>query len=327
MKNEIFSIRLQEARQMAGLSMEKLAARMGETITKQSISRYEKGVMHPRSDALTSLAKALNISESYFLGNNIQIDTPMLRITSCNKLSESDLARLEARISYWVEQYLEKERMAARQICFVNPITNMIVSNIEEASAAADALRGHWRCGDGSIPSILRLLERKGIKILDTSLPDGVFGLSTWADKTHPLIVLDMRKEKTSVERLRFTAGHELGHLLLSIPDTIEPKENEKLCNKFASFFLFPQKTFIEEMGNRQREALILDELIDLKEIYGVSVAAQVHEAWDIKMISREHYDWWFDEMIKKNLLEQGWGQYAFPESLGREKRVSSVLS
>lgn len=327
MKNEIFSIRLQEARQMAGLSMEKLAARMGETITKQSISRYEKGVMHPRSDALTSLAKALNISVSYFLGNNIQIDTPMLRITSCNKLSESDLARLEARISYWVEQYLEKERMAARQICFVNPITNMIVSNIEEASAAADALREHWRCGDGSIPSILRLLERKGIKILDTSLPDGVFGLSTWADKTHPLIVLDMRKEKTSVERLRFTAGHELGHLLLSIPDTIEPKENEKLCNKFASFFLFPQKTFIEEMGNRQREALILDELIDLKEIYGVSVAAQVHEAWDIKMISREHYDWWFDEMIKKNLLEQGWGQYTFPESLGREKRVSSVLS
>ena len=96
---------------------------------------------------------------------------------------------------------------------------------------------------------------------------------------------------------------------------------------KFASFFLFPQKTFIEEMGNRQREALILDELIDLKEIYGVSVAAQVHEAWDIKMISREHYDWWFDEMIKKNLLEQGWGQYTFPESLGREKRVSSVLS
>ena len=136
-----------------------------------------------------------------------------------------------------------------------------------------------------------------------------------------------MRKEKTSVERLRFTAGHELGHLLLSIPDTIEPKENEKLCNKFASFFLFPQKTFIEEMGNRQREALILDELIDLKEIYGVSVAAQVHEAWDIKMISREHYDWWFDEMIKKNLLEQGWGQYTFPETLGREKRVSSVLS
>lgn len=327
MKNEIFSIRLQEARQMAGLSMEKLAARMGETITKQSISRYEKGVMLPKSDTLTSLGKALNISESYFLGNNIQIDTPMLRITSCNKLSESDLARLEARLSFWVEQYLEKERMAARQICFVNPITTMKVSNIEEASAAADALREHWRCGDGSIPSILRLLERKGIKILDTSLPDGVFGLSTWADKTHPLIVLDMRKEKTSVERLRFTAGHELGHLLLSIPDTIEPKENEKLCNKFASFFLFPQKTFIEEMGNRHRESLILDELIDLKEIYGVSVAAQVHEAWDIKMISREHYDWWFDEMIKKNLLEQGWGQYAFPETLGREKRVSSVLS
>ena len=67
--------------------------------------------------------------------------------------------------------------------------------------------------------------------------------------------------------------------------------------------------------------------MIDLKEVYGVSIAAQVHEAWDIRMISREHYDWWFDENINKNRLEEGWGEYAFPETVGREKRMDARLS
>ena len=46
MINESFSIRLREARQMMGLSMGKLVERTNGAITKQSISRYEKGIMH-----------------------------------------------------------------------------------------------------------------------------------------------------------------------------------------------------------------------------------------------------------------------------------------
>ena len=66
MINESFSIRLREARQMMGLSMDKLVERTNGAITKQSISRYEKGIMHPKRDALQAIAKALNISEEYF---------------------------------------------------------------------------------------------------------------------------------------------------------------------------------------------------------------------------------------------------------------------
>lgn len=67
--------------------------------------------------------------------------------------------------------------------------------------------------------------------------------------------------------------------------------------------------------------------MIDLKELYGVSIAAQVHAAWDLGMISREHYDWWYDERIKKNKLEDGWGVYNFPETIGREKRMEARIN
>lgn len=160
---------------------------------------------------------------------------------------------------------------------------------------------------------------------MEDELPAGVYGLSTWADHRLPLIVLDLREDKTTVERLRFTAAHELAHLLLSFPPSPDLSV-EKRCNKFASFFLFPKSAFIEEMGGEHRDELTLGEMTDLKELYGVSIAAQVHEAWDLRMISREHYDWWYDENIKKNKMEEGWGEYAFPETVGREKRMDARI-
>ena len=321
MINESFSIRLREARQMMGLSMDKLVERTNGAITKQSISRYEKGIMRPKRDALQAIAKALNISEEYFEGTNLKIDMPMLRTTSNGKLSEDELQALEAKLSFWAEQYLTKEKEAGFPTRFKNPVKGTKVSTLEDAIHAADLLREKWHCGDGPIASILRLLERKGIMILAANLPDYVFGMSTWADKKHPLMILDFNPEKSSVEKLRFTAVHELAHLLLAFPVNAE-LDIEKRCNKFAGFFLFTRQALIEEMGGEKRDVLTLEEMIDLREVYGISIAAQVHAAWDIRMISREHYDWWFDEKIKKNRLEVGWGEYIFPETIGREKRM-----
>lgn len=325
MTKDNFAIRLHEARLMRKISMDRLAELTGFAITKQSISRYEKGVMHPKQDALQALSQALHISVEYLNGNNIKIDMPMLRTASNNRLSEIELTAIEAKLSFWVEQYITKEQEAGYLTPFENPLKGTKVTTMEDAIQSADLLRKQWRCGDGPIPSILRLLERKGIKILSAELPEYVDGLSTWANSTYPLIVLDMRPERTTTERIRFTAAHELAHLLLTLPEEAELTV-EKRCHKFASFFLFPMQTFIEEMGGTHRDELVLEEMIDLKELYGVSIAAQVHEAWDLQMISRQHYDWWYDERIKKNRRETGWGHYSFPETIGREKRVDSIV-
>ena len=122
MTSNQFSIRLHEARQMMGLSMEKLAELTGGIITKQSISRYEKGLMLPKRVAKLAMAKALNISDSYFDATNISIDMPMLRTTSNGKLSEDELQALEAKLSFWAEQYLAKEKEAGFPTQFNNTL-------------------------------------------------------------------------------------------------------------------------------------------------------------------------------------------------------------
>ena len=68
MTKNSFSTRLREARLMMGFSMDKLVERTHGAITKQSISRYEKGIMRPKSDALKAISNALNISEEYLEG-------------------------------------------------------------------------------------------------------------------------------------------------------------------------------------------------------------------------------------------------------------------
>lgn len=323
MDKSFIPIRLREARNMCGYSLDQFVKTANLHVTRQSIYNYERGVMQPKPDMVKAFADTLGVSESYFYGNSTKIDIPMLRTTGDDLLSEEELQHFEVMLSYWAERYLLMEKKVGLKSDFSNPLADITVSTIDDVILAADRLREAWRCGSGPLPAVLRLMERKGIKILSTELPDGILGLSTFADESHPLIVVDMRPQKTTIERLRFTACHELAHILLHFSDDCNV---EKMCNKFANFFLFPKQTFIEEMGAEHSNQLTLEEMIDLKELYGISIAAQVHAAWDLRMISREHYDWWYDEMIKKNQLEEGWGIYSFPETIGREKRVEARM-
>lgn len=323
MDKSFIPIRLREARNMCGYSLDQFVKAADVCVTRQSIYNYERGVMQPKPEMVKMFADTLGVSEHYFYGNSTKIDIPMLRTTGDDLLSEEELQHFEVMLSYWAERYLLMEKKVGLKSDFSNPLADITVSTLDDVILAADRLREVWRCGSGPLPAVLRLMERKGIKILSTELPDGILELSTFADESHPLIVVDMRPQKTSIERLRFTACHELAHILLHFSDECNV---EKMCNKFANFFLFPKQTFIEEMGAEHRNQLTLEEMIDLKELYGISIAAQVHAAWDLRMISREHYDWWYDEMINKNRLEEGWGDYSFPETIGREKRVEARM-
>ena len=326
MKLQGIDIRIRAARLHLGWSMDRLSNETGKVVTKQSISKYELGAMQPKSDTIMALAKAMGISCEYFYGNNVSIDVPMLRRIPKGKMSKDELGFIEAKLSFWVELYRKVENHIGALQRFHNPISDIEVRNIEDAIQAADQLREAWHCGDGPIASILRLMERKGVKIMSDELPNGILGLSTWADGKEPLIVIDMRQDKHTIEQIRFTASHELGHLMLNIPDEIEDTKREKLCHVFGCFFLLPASTLYEEIGTRERERLTLEELIDLHELYGLSIAALVHQAWDLKIINREEYDRWYEEKIKKNPTEEGWGEYLYPETIGREKRLRSIV-
>ena len=65
----IFANRLIAARKMAGMSLQNLADKLGNIVTKQSLNKYEQGKMKPDSNLIIQLANILNVSVDYFFAN------------------------------------------------------------------------------------------------------------------------------------------------------------------------------------------------------------------------------------------------------------------
>ncbi len=87
-----------------------------------------------------------------------------------------------------------------------------------------------------------------------------------------------------NVERKRFTLLHELGHLLLELPEC-DVKFEENICNRFASEFLFPKVSVLREFGEK-REAISLIELIEVQKKYGISIRAIIYRLKDVSIFS-----------------------------------------
>ena len=92
--NNIFAHRLIAARKMAGLSLQSLADKLGNVVTKQSLNKYEQGKMKPDSSLILSLANILNVSVDYFFAST-EIEIRLARVdfrkySSKIKKSEED---------------------------------------------------------------------------------------------------------------------------------------------------------------------------------------------------------------------------------------------
>ena len=99
MANKVFSTRVKELREKAGLSMDLLAKQLG--ITKSRINMWENNGTVPRMDVLVELANFFNVTTDYLLGNddasNLSLNNAKLNSLQRNlgKLSEADLEKAE----------------------------------------------------------------------------------------------------------------------------------------------------------------------------------------------------------------------------------------
>ena len=99
MSNQVFSTRIKELREQAGLSMDQLADQL--QITKSRVNMWENYGTVPRMNILIELAKYFNVTTDYLLGNddtsNLSQDNAKLHSLQRNlgKLSKADLEKAE----------------------------------------------------------------------------------------------------------------------------------------------------------------------------------------------------------------------------------------
>lgn len=304
--NYTISIWLKNIRRMRGLTLDEVSQRLNGMVTKQAISKYERGLMKPSSTVMNALCKLYQASPDFLLGRKPVVLSD-LSFRSKEPVPQKLKQRIISQVQIWMEHYLALENLFDSITVFRNPVHGLNIVDFDDMENTAFQVRRKWGLGNDTIASVCRILELVGIKVLELDIDEDVDGLCGWVNKKTPFIVL--KKNNVTVERKRFTALHELAHILFPCLDEMDYKRKERMCHRFASAILLP-KEVVDTYVGKVRDNLSVSELSSLRSMYGISIAAIVHRLKDLNVISIDYYNHIFDDRIKYNLFEEGWGLY-----------------
>ena len=274
--------RLKFARKRRGFTIKKLSEELG--ITTRTLSSYENGTSTPKKLSLPLLSKTLSFPESFFFLDEIEpINQEAVSFRSAARMSAAirDSALYASNIALefiaWINRTFETPEVLLPELTGYDP------------EIAADVVRDYWSLGERPISNMVHLLESKGVMVFSLAEDtDDMDAYSFWRND-RPFVFLNIRK---SVERSRFDAAHELGHLLLhrhALPKHAVPtgKEAESEANRFASAFLMPEKN-IRAHATMRFPALA--SIISLKSLWLVSAAALIRRLKDLEILTEWQY-------------------------------------
>lgn len=282
--NNLFAERFKSARIMSGLSLRNLADKIGKKISRQALHRYEKGETYPDSEMMALLCEALGVRPEFFTRESI-IELGQIEFRKITYLPDKEQNRVIEITKEFLTRYLELEELLGIQKTFINPLqSNENVTSFNKVEEYAHFLRKEWELGVDPIANVVELLENYNIKVVEINAENEFDGLQTWVNgRNIPVIVLNIGRLKSS-DRKRFTALHELGHLLLPLIN-IDEKMAEKYCHRFAGAMLLPKESAIRELGEN-RSKISLQELGMIKQKYGISIQAIIYRAKDLGIIT-----------------------------------------
>src|SRR5690554_5662717 len=277
--NSIISKKIKSGRKLRSLSQQKLADEIG--VSKQMISKYENSISIPSSKVLIELAKALQLNVDYFFTPpTVELGTINFRKKS--KLTTKRLEAIKEEVKLKLSNYLEIENILNIDNEFDISIQKRKLNAELDIESIVKEIREEWQIGFDPVHNITQLLEDQEIKIIEIAEADNLFdGMATIIDEKYAVIVIN---ENFPIERKRFTLLHELGHLILDIPDC-DLKEEENYCNLFAAEFLFPLSNVFKEFG-KNRRSVAIQELIEAQKKYGMSIRAIMYRLLYADIIS-----------------------------------------
>lgn len=294
---------LKLARLTRGYTMAQLAEKA--SLSRESISKYERGFTIPRGESIIKIAKALKFPINFFGKSSQFVSTgPVFfrsQAASTNKLRDMQKARLKFEIenTNYISQYIQLPRLNIPQ-----PLNIEIKDiNLEEIKNIAHKVRQLWKLGNGPVKNLTNTMEVNGIIIVETTMKSQKMdAVSTWANG-RPFIALTNNGE--SPMRRRFNLAHELGHLLLhnSVDNIFELNSKvyknilERQANQFASDLLLPDREFSNFMLSTNMAFFC-----EAKKYWNVSISALIYKANSLHLLSENQYLY-----LEKQLSRNGW--------------------
>jgi Zn-dependent peptidase ImmA (M78 family)/DNA-binding XRE family transcriptional regulator len=292
--------KLTQARQMLAITRAELARRAG--VSAAAISQYESGTMRPRPTTVAQLSLVLSVPVEFLTESRARtplptVDTSFFRSLRSTTQRDRERAASYAGLLAQLVDELER-RVTLPAFTAVPELALDPDDDAEAAEAAAVSMRTRWQLGDEPLPHTVRVIERHGVIVARLPLISSAVDAFSWASGRRPLVLLG--DEKRNFERSRFDVCHELAHILLHAADP-EPahRQMERQAHRFAGAFLIPAEALHEAWPRGRWD---WNQLVRIKEHWGISIAAQLMRGRDLALITAATY-----ESKMKYMSRMGW--------------------
>ncbi len=269
---ESLASKLKTARSLSGLSTRAVAARLLKRfpVSHATIANYESGRSVPPLDVLAVLADLYDRPMNWFLERGRGLTGVQYRNLK-SRVRASELHRFEAEVQRWTDAYVALEHRLNRPL---SPEIGLrrVPSDMIPEQLSIDVRRELKIGGDEPIQSIIEVLEKYGIRVLENPTDLGIDGMAARYGDDY-IVVLNPTVPN---DRNRLNAAHELAHVLYGDCDQDQAvsKDSESRAFDFASLLLLPNAQLI-----RAFEGQSMVRLFQFKERFGISVAAMIYRA------------------------------------------------
>ncbi len=269
--------RLTQARRLAGLTKKTVADTIG--VSPVAVGQWEAGTASPpRPDNVEALAKALEVPVSFLASGRpyARLDSAAAHFRSLRRTPAIQRSKAVA----FTEQLWELTNALEKRVRLpAVDLPGFSAGEVEQLGfptdpiGAAGELRKYWGgLGLRRIPRVVRTMEQHGIIVtLAPFNPDDaktIDAFSTTQLPPRPVVVLT-RGRADDVYRHRFTAAHELGHLVMHGNCVPGDPLQEKEADIFAAEFLTPKDQISPELPAR----IDFNALIELSATWGVCLS------------------------------------------------------
>lgn len=282
--------RLKQLRLARGLSLDELSDCLDGFVTKQALSKYEKGLSHPSMKVVAKIAETFGVKTAHLFAEPA-VQVQLLAYRKCASLPKREESMVEGMVSQALEERIALQEKVGEAFQLNLPPQKYRVASLDDAEQAANELRNFWKLGTSPIASVVGFLEDQFIHVFTIATSSEKFdGISANAtdDSGAVVAVAVVSREGVPGERQRFSLMHEVGHLVLDVVDGID---EEKAAHRFAGAFLAPAEQLRREIGEH-RTTVQLKELFMLKRRFGVSAQALAFRLRDLGIINDSSYKW-----------------------------------
>lgn len=293
-RTEFSGSRLRLARGFNGLTQAELGERID--VTHQYVANLEAGHKTPTDVLVQALGNVCGFAPHFFFAapaDEFRDEDCHFRRRASTPVSVRSRVLAHGTLFGMLVAYID-EALSLPQ----DDVPSVRVVSREGIERAAEACRERWGLGKAvPIKNLTRAIERAGVVVTRFD------GLSTKVDAfsrggRRSVIVLNTEKDCPS--RTRFDLAHELGHLVMHGGIITGDGDTESEADQFASALLMPRAGFAAEFPRAAR--LDWPRLFQLKQRWGVSVAALVRRAFDLRLIDALTYQRGY-----KYMAAQGW--------------------